>query len=423
MTIANNGMYFEFTPDTTGFYAFDVSGFSYTNYLNLYVYSESNTSSYIAYAPSSTAITAELSADTTYYLRAYYSYNTSSSFDVTANVSEVPAGAVRDTAIEINLGETEAEEWDALDVVSYVWFKFTPSETNYYQIHVNGDSSASIAVYEGSNTYTSSLYSQGYYMYYYYTYYIKVSTTATSFGLDISRMKTGADSSDAIKLYDGTTMSAGYNSSYNSNGEVWFEFTPSESGHYRFYVSDASRRYFYVKDSVFANVYEMPTYTTSSYNEAVVNLTAGETYYAVVDFYSSSYYDSSFYMLVQKSPRGASATDAITITSSSQNVGYNSSYNTDGEMWFKFDVPSYGDYIVYLSSLSSNNHTRVYIYSDPNESNLVGSSDGYFSYQSVNAYGLSAGTYYVKVEWAYSASSNPSATYADTSFYINAYLR
>ena len=237
---------------------------------------------------------------------------------------------------------------------------------------------------------------------------------------NVEKVNTGKNSTDAIEMTLDNALQAGYYSSFNSSGEVWFKFVPTVSGNYRFTVGDASRRNVYIKDSSLYSINSTSSSVSSSSNYLDADLTAGQTYYLMVDFYSSSYYDSSFYVSVGETRYGGSATDAIKLSSNSQTVGYSSSYCVGGVMWFEFTATSATNY-VYLSDLNSSYYTlaELYAYSSLNSDyTLIGSYGRRTSSMSVSATAdLVVGeTYYVKVSFKYNSGGSSNASYADTSF-------
>ena len=525
---SGNGLYFKFTPDAAGFYTFSTSGFSNTNYLTLYLYEESDTSNsgYITYT-SGSSITAELDADTTYYLRTYYTYYASSPFDVTVNVDEVLGGTDRNTAVEIQLGENEAQEWEVLDNQYYMYFKFQPevsgvysftlsdeSGYNPYYIYTSATGSSTLSAYTvngqyvwymssgttyylyyslstgygefginveqvdmgvtasdaielelgkaistGYNSSFNSNYSIWYkftpttsgdyvfsltnantrYLYLYSdptssydsssgyisdagnswkqylsantTYYLKVNFSSsydTGFEIGVREYKTGYNSSSANKLAVGTGMNYGYNSSYNSNGEVWFEFTPDETAYYRFTTTNASRRYLYVYDSTVSNyVYQLSSYTSdSSYTTPYLRLEADSTYYFCVDFSSSTYYDASFEVSVSKYNISKLTLGGEIYT------GYSTNYYNQ-EMWYKFDTTDSGYYRVYVYDLVGSSSYRAYVEIYDANGNQIASKNTANSSISVSSDGLDANsTYYVRVYFP---------NYTDGSFTVGLY--
>lgn len=417
-----NSVWFSFSPDTTGCYDFviDSGAQTYTAGSIAQTYTLSVVDEYGSTASYYDGYGYYMSSGYTYYVLCtadgeYDSYN----FGV--NVAKSATGTARDDAYELTCDEVLETGYNSnFNSYGEIWYEFTPDEAGYYNLYISNANTRYVYIYEGYNTSYSNRSDQSstysymkQYMYAGTTYYIYIDFTSSydyDFDMAITRTATGSSDSDAIDLYTDFYLAAGYNSSYNLNGEVWFDFTPETDGYYQFTVADAMRRYFYIYDSDLNIVYNMGGYTTSSSNYAVVNLTAGSKYYVLVDFTSSSYYDSSFYMNVQKLYYGYSTGDAIEIGSSSIYTGYNSTYNTDNEMWFSFTTGEADEYVLYLSSISRD--YDLYVYSDTEASNLVLSATGNYgsNYFYVNCEADT--TYYVKV---YFTSS------VDTGFYIQAY--
>ena len=116
-------------------------------------------------------------------------------------------------------------------------------------------------------------------------------------------------------------------------------------------------------------------------------------------------------MKVSKVHYGVSIEDAITIGSSSIYTGYNSSYNTDNEIWYTFTTSDAGEYILYLDSIHE--YPDVYVYDDIEATNLVANETDCYGYESLYFDCEADTTYYVKVYF-----TNYST---DSSFYIYVY--
>ena len=430
-----NNTWLKFTPSESGYYEFRTNG--YTSGSSIYVYEgrPASTADFIDNIQNYHKLAVNLTAGTTYYVNVSSSFSSSNSFETVCQVyvSATSAGADATSAIMLELGNNAAQNWEALENGSEIWFKFTPETTGFYSFSLSDGSSYNpYAAYTGVNQSGSASSTTLYGKYgftlsantTYYLYY-SLSSGYGSFGVNVEKVNTGKNSTDAIEMTLDNALQAGYYSNFNSSGEVWFKFVPTVSGKYRFTVGDASRRYVYIKDSSLYNINYNSSYVSSSSNYLDADLTAGQTYYLMVDFYSSSYYDSSFYVSVGETRYGSSATDAIKLSSNSQTVGYNSSYCSGGVMWFEFTATSATNY-VYLSDLNSSYYTltELYAYNSLNSDyTLIGSYGRRTSSMNVSATAdLVVGeTYYVKVSFAYNSGYSPSSSYADTNFYAYIY--
>lgn len=419
----SNSVWFNFTPQETGYYDFIVN-----TGIQVYALGD-DAQSYTISVASTAGDTVTYTDGYGYYMTYGYTYyllftadDTYETNDFGVTVSKAITGTSKDDAYELTLDEVLETGWLYGVNQSYtMWFKFTPDSTGYYNLYFSNADARYIDIYEGSNTsysYYSNSASSSYscmtvYMSEGYTYYIKVDFSYYyyydyDFDMLISNTARGSSSSDAVKLGTDFTLAAGYDSYYNYGGEVWFKFVPDTTGYYQFCVGDAYTRYVYIYDGAIDTVYNCG-YTSSSSNYATVKLTAGGTYYVCVDFYSS--YDSSFYVSVQKMYYGVTAEDAISIGASSIYTGYNSSYNTDNEIWYTFTTSDAGEYVLYLYNISE--YCNVYVYSDIEANNLVANDTGFSGSEWLYFDCEADTTYYVKVYFT--------NYWTDSSFYISAY--
>lgn len=302
----SNIMYFKYTPTVAGFYSFNYANISYSS---SYLYKADNTSTYIEYSYSDLAY--ELEANTTYYVKLNISSN-SNNDDLTVTVTEVVGGATREAAIEIELGENEAQEWEALEDGSQIYFKFKPTTSDYYVFTLSDDSGylpSTVYTQVSGTGYTSRYTINGQSCYNLsadQTYYLcyDLSSGYGEFGVNVSKVNRGKNSDDAIKLTN-TSKNVGYNSSYNAGGVMWFEFTATSTSHQLRFNNLNSSYYtkftLWEKDALTAISGGTSDYISSTYLSPG-NLTVGETYYVKVEFFryssssspSSSYADTNF---------------------------------------------------------------------------------------------------------------------------------
>ena len=405
------GIYLEFTPEETAYYQFYVS--SSSNYTSLYLYSENDKDTSITSVSYNSQLTTKLEANTTYYLRAYYSsgsYNSSYTFNVSVN--EVLGGTDRNTAIELQLGENEAEAWEVLENQYYMYFKFQPEISGVYSFTLSDESGYNpYYIYtSASGSSTLSAYTVGgKYVWYmtsgttYYLYY-SLSTGYGEFGVNVEQVDMGVAASDAIELELGKAISTGYNSSFNTGYSIWYKFTPTTSGNYVFSLTNANTRYLYLYDDANDSTSISYIYLSDSGSSWKQYLTANTTYYLQVYFTSS--YDTSFEIGVREYKTGYNNLSANKLAvGASMNYGYNSSDNYNGEVWFEFTP----DETAYYRFTSSNANSRYFYVYDSTMSSYVYQLSGYTSYSSYTTpyIRLDAGsTYYICVDFYSSYDSS-----------------
>ena len=384
VSYSNGSVWYSFTPTESGKYVVSTTA---NNSVYLYYYTNPNysSSSYDYGTDNELAVT--LTAGTTYYFKvSYASYPANYTLQVEKANGETAASAIAMTEGSSYSGSVSYND-------SAVWYSFTPTESGKYTVscptynssylyyYTNPNYSYSSYDYGTENELTVTLTANS-------TYYFKVqySSNTTNYTIKVEKvMGTTADS--AIAMTEGSSYSGGV--SYD-NYDVWYSFTPTESGTYA--VSTSSNY------SVYLYYYTNPNSSYSSYdygttNELSVAMTADTTYYFKVSYYSSS---TNFTIGIEEAVPGETADSAIELTDStpySDYVGYNE------VVWYSFTPTKSGKHTITTSSYQN---VYLYYYTNPNGA-YYSSDSGTNNELSMT---LTAGTtYYFKVSY-YSSSTN-----------------
>ena len=287
----NYQVWYAFTPEEDGMYEFSVSSaYAY----NLYLYNEYDMYNYIVYKDNS-GLYYEFKAGNTYYFKLSPYYNSTTNYEVC--ISPAAAGTTKESAIDLTENGLEYQLWDSMLSQDYVYFKFTPEYSGHYKFYSN-TSSTYVYLYSDvdNNSAMSGIYSSPTYSYALKagkTYYIMLENYYYD-ELDVvveHYNQTGYAKVASYVLDYNTTLYTGYSSSYNSNGEMWFAFTPDSGQYYTFYLGNCYSCYVYLYEgdnSSYTSYYSSTSFSRTLY--------AGTTYYFKIVFTGS--YDSNFYVQI-----------------------------------------------------------------------------------------------------------------------------
>ena len=343
------------------------------------------------------SVSYNLDADKTYYLK-FYSYGaTNANFNV--NVSMVPAGYERETAIEL-VDRAYDGTYDFVDENGgVVWFKFNVSTDSNYNIVIDSDNISAMYLYRG--TYESAQ-AESYanvisntYLYSYYTYYLKVQLNSYSSD-DEFAVKVELPGESIDSAFEISNSNYYCNSSYSVidsvDDTVWFKFTPYTSGNYSFYLKNFDTYYATANVNVYAGS-DLATNLAAVTESTVANLAleSGVTYYVEVIMTQS--YDNSF--TIYAAPEGYSVESAVEIDGDDTTVsGDYLAVQKNSSIWFKFTATE-SKYYKFSHDNSYSNY--IYIYSENNTSSYLTYASG-----SSIMYNMTEGeTYYIYIYFGY----------------------
>ena len=276
---------FSFTPEESGYYQLSSSG---DYYREIVVYS-SSWSSDVNYGGSSIDIPLYLTAGKTYYIVGYTYYSLSYLSEITLTVEAIDPTVLTET------GSYTAEIALADDIA---WYSFTPEEGGVYNIYTTGSSDTYAILYNsslkllvsddndgtGDNAYVSYVMSAG------TTYFIELcykddsETGSISFVLE-------QETPVAISVDE---LDYSTEAEIENGGYTVYSFTPEETGYYNLYTTGDYNTYMRLYNSSWISVESDNNSGTDSNAAFSYRMTAGETYYIVLQFYYDSSSEGSF---------------------------------------------------------------------------------------------------------------------------------
>ena len=229
-----------------------------------------------------------------------YSVSYDKSFGV---LVEKETGSSTDNAIVLTEDDTRNVGYNYNIHSNYqMYFEFTPSTDGFYVFMVSNANTCSLYLYDStSESYiTSSTYSTSleYSLKGGETYYLRVYFTSsydTSYSIITYKKSYGTSTADAIKVPLSSYVSTGYNTSYNSRYEMWFQFNSSDADQYALYLSSVSSSCYYdicVYDDADATNEVIRYYNGYGSSTYTFNCEADTTYYVRIAFQNT--YDTSF---------------------------------------------------------------------------------------------------------------------------------
>ena len=334
---------FAFTPETTGPYTFRASkaDVDENTYGDLY---DSNMQQlrHVSYNRSTTAyyfsVTYTLEAGKTYYWGAGCYGNTTGEYKVT--LSQTPLAGI--------FTEGETKTVTVTEPGQGFYYMFTPTETGVYSFYTDNSVSTYSSLYNGM---LSSLsYASGNGQNYTVAYRMNAGEPYYLFTRLSSTASTG---SYTVSLNRAETFTVGETKTVTpqKNQHTYFEFTPTETGVYRFYTSSDTN----TKGYLYSGGLSSSSASNSGTNYTVAyDLTAGTTYYFRTYYQNADYTDAYTVRLEASDTIEEGETKTVHLENPGERAYFTFKPAKTGFYTFHIDGGSESVYtILYANSLSS----------------------------------------------------------------------
>ena len=336
-----------------------------------------------------------------------------------AYFEELPAGATKDVAVEIELvnGQFISETEETTEEFQDFYFSFTPETTDYYYFKfptdyvtivggtVSGkyyrrfmveDADGNVVLSETSSD-SKVLLQAG--TTYYAVYYLAYGSY-TGWGTFIAEVYQYEQDnvSEAVDYTFGTEVTTELGVFKSSDHKMIYKYECATSGTYALKLSTASWAGIYVYDD--AELKNQLVYKTCSASNAVVDLVTetGKTYYIVLSQNWSGNTTKSMTFSLVEYPQGYAPNKAFAYTLGET---INAEFVNGNSVYYQVNVETAGTYKLNILSISDTNSKTVDLYNaDMTEKVATLAATAASSYYVEN---LAAGTYVIK---AYNTSAN-----------------